>query len=298
MQRAIAATVVVAVAGCSTLVMDQVSDDWQPSQQPRCTSSRVAPAVDTLFALLDGSGAIYGFEHGDSEQGTLSLLSSALWLSSALLGYGWASDCRKAQREYDAYGGTGGLGGDLGAAREELREMNAAKRARESKPHKRVMVGTQVDRFSGAKVLTWQYTPRKAEHPLLTVTYSEAAPERIVFTWRVPGTIGGDMMAWLLVDGRRAGTPVVADGGAAVAQFDIRDLRALFASASGPVEFRVGAHTGRIRGSTRDSLAKFIADVVTRWCAGHTCAPPAPDGGTLDAGPALDGGPDAGVPAP
>jgi hypothetical protein len=89
--------------GCSWIFTRPPPDD--PSDYPDCTTSRVPPAVDTVFATTNLVSAGYvAVESNSPNKGPAVLLGMTVgivWLTSALYGYSRTSACLDAQDNYE-----------------------------------------------------------------------------------------------------------------------------------------------------------------------------------------------------
>ena len=104
---ALLVAIVGAGSGCSWVFVQPLRDryEYERGDFPVCTSSQLAPIVDTLFTLTNVGSAIYvAGEDNVTNKGTAvtaGLLVGAVWLSSAIYGYSKTSDCREAKEEAD-----------------------------------------------------------------------------------------------------------------------------------------------------------------------------------------------------
>lgn len=93
------------LTGCSFLFVQppHESDDFRSAAG--CTTSPVAPVIDTIFTLTNVGSALYvASEDNVTNKGTAvgaGLLVGALWLSSAIYGYYNTSQCAELQRNLD-----------------------------------------------------------------------------------------------------------------------------------------------------------------------------------------------------
>ncbi len=112
---AVAALIAALLGGCSYLVTRSPGSNYQPAEQPRCGTSRAAPAVDTVVGI---AGALFAFsmfsqDCNDDEDGicdaifttfgTMGVLTAALWGTGALTGFSRTGDCREAHAQHLDY---------------------------------------------------------------------------------------------------------------------------------------------------------------------------------------------------
>jgi hypothetical protein len=79
------------------------------STSTQCSSSRAAPIVDTALAVAGAAAVGYGFSDGflddsgaDDNRSKIvgaGFLGALVFGASAISGYTWAGDCRRAPRE-------------------------------------------------------------------------------------------------------------------------------------------------------------------------------------------------------
>jgi hypothetical protein len=95
------------LSGCSWIFVDGPPANHRELSNFDCTKSRVAPIVDTVFAVTNGLSAlaVLGADERDyPNKNGAALLGfgvMALWIASASSGYGNTSDCRLAMNELD-----------------------------------------------------------------------------------------------------------------------------------------------------------------------------------------------------
>jgi hypothetical protein len=86
-------------SGCSWIFVQPLPPDHGYDYQP-CTSSRVAPVVDTIFTLTNLASALYvASENNVTNKGTavtLGLGVGLLWALSAGYGYSHTAECEEA----------------------------------------------------------------------------------------------------------------------------------------------------------------------------------------------------------
>lgn len=100
-----AGVLAVSVAGCS-LGMKTLEPNYDPRTIPRCDADASAPAGDALGAGVFGVLAILvaTVGHGDGRAGGAigTGVGAVILGASAYAGFGWASDCQKANKQWDA----------------------------------------------------------------------------------------------------------------------------------------------------------------------------------------------------
>jgi hypothetical protein len=93
-------------AGCSWIFVQPLPPEHGYDYQP-CTSSRVAPVIDTLFAITNVVSALYvGTRDNVTNKGTsvtLGISVATLWALSAGYGYSHTAECDEAH-EFDERG--------------------------------------------------------------------------------------------------------------------------------------------------------------------------------------------------
>ena len=97
------------VSGCAWLFQDKVPSGYDGSRaraEPRCSTGSGWAAIDGVFAVLSGLGAIAAASDDTEPNQSAYVLSSAGWAlihgASALSGVGWASECRKAYAAWNS----------------------------------------------------------------------------------------------------------------------------------------------------------------------------------------------------
>jgi len=113
---ALGALVALSSTGCSLLFVNEPPSPRPGSLAPaaaECTSSQVAPVLDTIFTGLEATRVVYAASADDSvyknpnqplSRGTdvaLGLGFTALFLGSSLYGYAATRNCRKYQKDSD-----------------------------------------------------------------------------------------------------------------------------------------------------------------------------------------------------
>jgi hypothetical protein len=100
----------VLLSGCSYLFVEAPPEGHERMRHFDCTSSRLAPIVDTAFAGMYGlSGVVYGAAAAQSRGSTYGraptsvavgmLAIAAVDAASAAHGYSTTSECRRAKRD-------------------------------------------------------------------------------------------------------------------------------------------------------------------------------------------------------
>jgi hypothetical protein len=89
--------------GCSFAFVQPPKDDGPVPRASNCTSSQIAPVVDTLFTASNLVSLGYFLATSDVAHQRvalgLGLVDMALWLSSAIYGYYNTNRCRELIRE-------------------------------------------------------------------------------------------------------------------------------------------------------------------------------------------------------
>ncbi len=89
------------LAGCSFIFIQPPHEDDGYRRVTTCTTSPVAPIIDTIFTLTNfGSAAYVASENNVTNKGTAvaaGLAVGALWLSSAIYGYYNTNRCSELQ---------------------------------------------------------------------------------------------------------------------------------------------------------------------------------------------------------
>lgn len=93
--------------GCSFLFVSGPPAAHKKMPYFDCTSSNVAPTIDAVLGAIYGidgavmiaSGAASGSSTGSTPTGAIALGAGALFLASAVSGYGNTSDCREAKAD-------------------------------------------------------------------------------------------------------------------------------------------------------------------------------------------------------
>jgi hypothetical protein len=116
LSAALAALFALSSTGCSLLFVNERPSPRPGSLAPaaaKCTSSQVAPVLDTIFAGLEAARTVYAASADDSvyenpnqplSRGTdvaLGLGFTALFLGSSLYGYVATRNCRKYEKDSD-----------------------------------------------------------------------------------------------------------------------------------------------------------------------------------------------------
>ena len=91
--------------GCSWIFTQPLRDDRSPSDYPVCSTSPVPPVIDTALFALNAGTTIYTAVQDNVSQKALGVsvgaTAAAVWLLSAIYGYGKTSACRDAIGSYD-----------------------------------------------------------------------------------------------------------------------------------------------------------------------------------------------------
>ena len=86
--------------GCSWILMDKPPDRelWSKVDYVECDTSKVAPIIDTVFAVSSAIGLLTTLGN-DSDDGEGAVIGGAIglgiWGGSALSGYNHSSDCKE-----------------------------------------------------------------------------------------------------------------------------------------------------------------------------------------------------------
>ena len=98
----IALVCVMPLSGCSLLFTKPPPKNYDGRGYLDCTTSRVPPALDTIFTLTNVGSAIYvaGQDNVQNKGSSvaLGLGVAALWMMSAIYGYSGTSACEEAQQ--------------------------------------------------------------------------------------------------------------------------------------------------------------------------------------------------------
>jgi len=91
-------------SGCSWIFVQPLHTD-DPGKYPHCTTSRVAPAIDTVFTATNLGSVLYvaGEDNVKNKGASIAvgLSVATLWLSSAIYGYSHTSECEAALEDDD-----------------------------------------------------------------------------------------------------------------------------------------------------------------------------------------------------
>jgi hypothetical protein len=91
---------VTATSGCSWLFVQPPPKGYDGRGPVHCTTSRVAPAFDTIFTGTNIASAIYvaGQDNAQNKEGAVifGLGVAGLWLASAIYGYSNTAECEEA----------------------------------------------------------------------------------------------------------------------------------------------------------------------------------------------------------
>ena len=109
---AVVAAVLLA-SGCSFLVVDGPGSDRPRDLPPSCTTTPIAPVVDTGLAVLAAVGAITAHRRLDTNEGsefpnndflrmqrTFSIIGLVLEAASATVGFVKVTQCRRARNAF------------------------------------------------------------------------------------------------------------------------------------------------------------------------------------------------------
>ena len=92
-------------SGCSFLFVQPAPDDSPGRQMINCTTSQVAPVVDTILTVTNLFSVFYvASENNVSNRGTavgVGLSVATVWLSSAIYGFYSTSQCEDLLRDDD-----------------------------------------------------------------------------------------------------------------------------------------------------------------------------------------------------
>jgi hypothetical protein len=91
---------VLSSSGCSWLFVQPLPPNYERGDDSNCTTSRVAPVIDTIFTATNLASAIYvSGQNNVANKGSAAALGTSvaiLWLSSAIYGYRSTSACEDA----------------------------------------------------------------------------------------------------------------------------------------------------------------------------------------------------------
>lgn len=121
--------------GCSWLFQDHLHAEYSGKSEPVCDTSNGFASVDTVLAILNLAGAIAaaadsgGMNNDDVVAG--GIVDGLIFGVSAITGFGWAGQCRKAREEWDDRSERQDRADEARAARDEAKRYDAEKKRRE-----------------------------------------------------------------------------------------------------------------------------------------------------------------------
>lgn len=97
---ALALVVLSSTSGCSWVFTQPLRDDHSPFDYPVCSTNPAPPVIDTTLFMVNAGTAIYTAAQDNVSQKALRVsvgaTAAALWLLSAIYGYGKISECMAA----------------------------------------------------------------------------------------------------------------------------------------------------------------------------------------------------------
>jgi hypothetical protein len=99
MKKFLICVLLVLLPSCSYLLVEPLPENYKSRRRIRCTTSRVAPVLDTVFTLTNTAGVIYVASQDNvknKENSVLLGLSvAAIWAISAVYGYKATDACEE-----------------------------------------------------------------------------------------------------------------------------------------------------------------------------------------------------------